>query len=242
MSAIPKRRKSVRRAEILAAATEVFLEKSFEQASVAEIAARADCVEGTLYAYFRNKRDLFDEVLTAFYDRLIADIEPRFASIDDTGDRLRFLIGRHLQIAVDDPAMSPVLAREASGRADYFGSRLHALNRRYTQFMMQTLRDGVARGDLRADLDVQMARDFVFGGMEHALRSRIGRGRRFDAPKVAREMTRMLMNGWAPAPTVPATGKPARRGTAATDIDPLGRLEQRVRRIERRLEQRGDDR
>jgi TetR/AcrR family transcriptional regulator, fatty acid metabolism regulator protein len=235
MSAIPKRRKAVRRAEILAAATEVFLEKPFEGASVAEIAARADCVEGTIYTYFRSKRDLFDAVLTAFYDRLIADIEPRFASIDDTGDRLRFLIARHLQIAIDDPAMAPVLAREASARSDYFGSRLHGLNRRYTQFMMMTLRDGVARGELRSDLDLQMARDFVFGGLEHAIRSRLGRERRFDAPRIAREMASMLLQGWAaPAPS-------AIRSSVLTAQD-FGDLEQRVSRIERELQRRtGDD-
>ena len=60
---MPRRRKSVRRAEILAAAREVFSVKPFESASVSEIAGRAGCVEGTLYTYFRNKRDLFDSVL-----------------------------------------------------------------------------------------------------------------------------------------------------------------------------------
>ena len=238
MSAIPKRRKAVRRAEILAAATEVFLEKAFDQASVAEIASRADCVEGTLYTYFRNKRDLFDEVLTAFYDRLIADIEPRFASLDGTGDRLRFLIARHLQIATDDPAMSPLLAREATARADYFGSRLYALNRRYAQFMMQTLRDGVARGELRADLDLQMARDMVFGGMEHTIRNLVGRGRRFDAPKIAREMARMLLGGWAASPE--AAARIAGDAAAAQD-NPLDRLEARIRRLERELGNRRQD-
>lgn len=219
MTVLPKRRKAVRRAEILAAAREVFIGKRFEDASVAEIAARADCVEGTIYAYFRNKRDLFDAVLTDVYDGLIADIEPRFAAIDGTADRLRFLIARHLQIAVDDPGISAMLGREARGGQPYFGSKLHALNRRYVRFMSRTLADGVARGELRADLDTATARDFVFGGLEHRIRDLVGRGRRIDPARMAREITAMLLEGFGARP-------------AARDPDPLDRIEARLARLE----------
>jgi AcrR family transcriptional regulator len=227
MTALPRRRKAVRRTEILAAAREVFIGKRFEDASVAEIAARADCVEGTIYAYFRNKRDLFDAVLTEAYDALIADIEPRFQSIDGTADRLRFLIARHLQIAVDDPGLSTMLGREARGGEPYFGSRLHALNRRYVQFMTRTLSDGVARGELRADLDLALARDFVFGGLEHRARDLVGRGRRIEPVRMAREIATLLLDGFA-----------ARRPPAA-DAAPLERIEARLARLEGELRDRG---
>jgi AcrR family transcriptional regulator len=225
MTALPRRRKAVRRAEILAAAREVFIARRFEDASVAEIAARADCVEGTLYTYFRNKRDLFDAVLTDVYDALIADIEPRFASLDGTADRLRFLIARHLQIAVDDPGVSAMLGREARGGQPYFGSKLHALNRRYVQFMTRTLSDGVDRGELRADLDLAMARDFVFGGLEHRVRDLLGRGRRIEPARMAREMTALLLEGFG-------------QRTAPVAEAPLERIEARLARLEGELRSR----
>src|SRR5690606_27416048 len=139
----PRRRKAARRAEILAAARQVFLERAFDEAAISEIAARAGCVEGTIYTYFRGKRDLFDAVLAEFYDRLVADIEPRLASISGTRDRLTYLIARHLQIVIDDPAFARLIVRESRGQSLYFGSKLHALNRRYAQFLQNALRDGV---------------------------------------------------------------------------------------------------
>jgi AcrR family transcriptional regulator len=226
MTALPRRRKAVRRAEILGAAREVFIAKRFDDASVAEIAAKADCVEGTIYAYFRNKRDLFDAVLTDVYDALIADIEPRFAALDGTADRLRFLIARHLQIAVDDPGISTMLGREARGGQPYFGSKLHDLNRRYVRFMTRTLADGVARGDLRADLDLAMARDFVFGGLEHRVRDLIGRGRRIEPARMAREITALLLQGFGPRPAPAAQA-------------PLERIEARLAALEGELRSRG---
>ena len=221
MIALPKRRKSVRRAEILAAARAVFLDQPYEQASITQIAERAACVVGTIYGYFDSKRALFDAVLAAFYDDLIADIEPRFALIEGTADRLRFLVARHLQITLDDAAWLKLLDREARGGEAYFGSKLHQLNRRYAQFLTRTLEDGIARGELRADLNPQMARDFLFGGLEHWVRNSVGRGRRNDPPALAREIVAMLLDGWA-AP------QPARAAA------PWQQLEARVARLEGR--------
>jgi len=224
MTVLPRRRKSVRRAEILAAAREVFLALPYEQASINQIAERAGCVVGTIYGYFEHKRALFDAVLTEFYDELIADIEPRFAVIESTADRLRFLVARHLQITLDDASWLKVLSREARGDESYFGSKLHGLNRRYAQFITRTLADGIERGELRADLDPQLARDFLFGGLEHWVRNTVGRGKPADPVRSAREIVRMLLGGWsAEAPAVRAA--PAWQ-----------RLESRIARLEGSLQ------
>ena len=220
----PKRRKAVRRAEILAAARQVFLAQPYEQASITQIAEQAGCVVGTIYTYFKHKRDLLDAVLTAFYDELIADIEPRFAVIEGTADRLRFLVARHLQITVDDAAWLKLLAREARGDDSYFGTTLHGLNRRYAQFVTRTLADGVARGDLRPDLDLALARDFLFGGLEHWVRNTVGRGRPSDPATMARQVVQMLLAGWEAAPTRTATSAPAWQ-----------QLESRIAELEHRL-------
>jgi AcrR family transcriptional regulator len=192
----PRRRKSARRAEILAAARAVFAAKPFDAASISEIAARAECVEGTIYTYFRNKRDLFDAVLAQFYDELIADIEPRFESIQGTRDRLSFLIARHLQIAMHEPGVAQMIIRESRGHSVYFGSKLHALNRRYSRFLLQTLTEGIDRGELRADLQPAMARDLVFGGLEHWVWNELGRHRGIEPAKAAGEIVALLCDGW----------------------------------------------
>jgi AcrR family transcriptional regulator len=221
--ALPKRRKAVRRAEILAAARQVFLAQPYEQASITQIAAGAGCVVGTIYSYFKHKRDLLDAVLTTFYDELIADIEPRFAVIEGTADRLRFLVARHLQITVDDPAWLTLLAHEARADDRYFGSTLHGLNRRYALYVTRTLTDGVARGELRADLDIALARDFLFGGLEHWVRNTVGRGRPSDPAAVARQIVQMQLAGWAGDVEGPA------------DAPAWQRLEARVASLEAQL-------
>ena len=56
-----------RRGQILNAAAKVFAEKGYQRATVKEVAALAGVAPGTIYLYFKNKRDL----LLAIADQLI---------------------------------------------------------------------------------------------------------------------------------------------------------------------------
>jgi len=61
---VPKtRRGEQRRAQILAAAEDVFSEKGFMTASIADITRRAGTAQGTFYIYFESKDQLFREVM-----------------------------------------------------------------------------------------------------------------------------------------------------------------------------------
>ena len=208
---LPRRRKAARRSEILAAARDCFSARPYDETSISEIAAAAGCVEGTIYTYFRNKRELFDAVLADFFDRLVADVEPRITLIHATRDRIRFLIERHLRIALDDPGLGALVVREARSPGAYFGSKLHALNRRYSRFLLETLEDGVRRGELRPDIDPAMARDLVFGGLEHWTFNERGRRRSFDPTAVADRLVGLLLDGWACSGATVPTSLPSRR-------------------------------
>lgn len=222
-AALPRRRKAARSSEILTAAREVFTARSYEEASISEIAALAGCVEGTIYTYFRNKRELLDAVLAAFFDALVDDVAPRLDAIHGTRDRLRFLVARHLQISLDDPALGALIVRESRRQGAYFGSKLHELNRRYSRFLQQTLEEGVRRGELRADLNCALARDLIFGGLEHWAFNERGRRRAFEPAAVADTIVGMLLDGWAASP----------------QDAPLAVLSRRVDRLEASLRQTG---
>ena len=49
--------------DIVAAARKVFIERGFDAASTAEIAANAGVAEGTIYKYFESKRDVLLAVI-----------------------------------------------------------------------------------------------------------------------------------------------------------------------------------
>ncbi len=70
-----ERERLLRRSEILAAAREVFALKGFAEATLDEIAEKAEFGKGTLYNYFASKEELFAAVITEGYNHVVEVLE-----------------------------------------------------------------------------------------------------------------------------------------------------------------------
>lgn len=175
-------RKRLPRAErmdaIMAAARTTFSDKGYEAAVMADIAAQAGLSEAALYKFFSSKRDLFISVIEQWYDELIAQIEAELPNIDGALPRLEFLLQQHLRTFADEPGLCRAMLQEARTMPDYVGGRFQECNRRYTGFMLKTLKAGAAEGVVRNDLPAVFLRDAIFGAVEHhAFGYLTGRGR-----------------------------------------------------------------
>ncbi|HET9159995.1 MAG TPA: TetR/AcrR family transcriptional regulator C-terminal domain-containing protein, partial [Caulobacteraceae bacterium] len=99
------------------------------------------------------------------------------------------------------------------------GSAFHRLNRRYAHLVEQVVTDGVAAGEIRADVDARMVRDLFFGGLEHAGWRMVATGSKLDIVSLAESLTSHLFLGIAPK--------------QANDL--VGRLTDLVERLERKV-------
>ena len=127
----------------------------------------------------------------------------------------------NLRTVRDDTPLARLVFLEVRAHDDYAGSSLHALNRRYTALLGGVLAEGVAAGELRADVPARVVRDMVYGGLEHlSWRHLTGRGR-LDIDREADDMLRLLWDGIA---------TPARRDR---DEPALAELRVQVQRLER---------
>ena len=206
-----------RASEILTAAREIFLKKGFERASVGEIATKVGVVESLVYAYFPSKRDLLNEVLRGMYEPLIRDIDAGFSRLQGLRSRLRFLVWRHLRVYIEEPQLTRLVLHEVRTGPEYFSSMLHDLQVRYIEFLMLTLREAIASGELPRDTDVEMVRSMVYGGIEHRMWATLfGRGT-INVEAMADRYTAMVLS----AITTP--------GATASDDD----IERRLTRLER---------
>lgn len=71
------RKKQLTRRTIAEAAKHLFLERGFEQVSVAEVARAADVSEQTVFNYFPSKEDLVYERMDTFEHELLAAVRER---------------------------------------------------------------------------------------------------------------------------------------------------------------------
>ncbi len=181
--------------EILVAARDVFCDKGYEATAVAEIAARLGVVEGTIYKYFSTKRDLLLKVLEHWYEQLFGDYARDLAGVGGHRARLRLLVWRHLRTVRDWPLLCRLMFREIRSEDDYQGTALHAMNRRYTQFLMDVIAEGQAAQEFRTDLPLSLLRDLVYGGIEHCTWNYVnGRGG-LDIDALADQITAVVCDG-----------------------------------------------
>ena len=54
---------SIKRQQIIDAATKVFAEKGYQDTKIDEVASRADVAKGSVYLYFKSKEELFEEMM-----------------------------------------------------------------------------------------------------------------------------------------------------------------------------------
>lgn len=189
------RRRQQRESEILAAAREVFLDKGFERALVSEIAARVGVVEGLVFRYFPSKRNLLNEVMHALYEPLISDVGEGFTRISGLRGRLRFIIWRHIRVYTETPGMARLVLHEVRTGPEYIGSGLHDLHVQYTNFLRQTLSQAIADGEIAADVQFEMVRSMLYGGLEHMMWPVLYGGRSVNVDTLADRFTDSLLHG-----------------------------------------------
>jgi AcrR family transcriptional regulator len=128
-----KRRSSLeRREEILEVALSVLAERGYRGASMREIAVRAQASKETLYAWFGNKKGLFEELVRWQAERVDSVIAPSLEGDDDEPSEVlrsfalelqRLLLGERAVVinraaiseATSDPTFARVLATQGRG-------------------------------------------------------------------------------------------------------------------------------
>jgi AcrR family transcriptional regulator len=145
----------------------VFCKRGYADASIAEIAAEAGIAEGTIYKFFDSKRQLVMRVIELWYESMLAEFAKNLSGISGARNKVRFIVWRHLSSLKQDLDVARLCLHEARYSRDYYQSEVYQLNRRYTHFLLDACREGVANGEFRADTPITLVRDLIFGGIDH---------------------------------------------------------------------------
>ena len=95
-----------------------------------------------------------------------------------------------------------------------------ALNRRYTSVLLQALSDGIKTGRFRTDLDPRLARDMIYGLIEHTWLRHAVRGTPMDVDQLTESIFSMIEVTLVPtAPTADGlSGEVDRLATIVRDL------------------------
>jgi AcrR family transcriptional regulator len=157
-----------RRADMLAAAADVFARKGYDGAQMAEIASAAEVSLASLYAQFRGKDEIYEAVIEDGAARTFAVLRERVDPVEDPGQALLVLIDTLFECLERDIALLRLILSGSMG----IPWRIRANQRsratdEITTWVMATCRRAVRRGGLRG-LDGPSLAHALMGGVLRA--------------------------------------------------------------------------
>ena len=184
-----------KRDAILRAAIDVFAERGFFNAQVADVARVAGVAAGTVYLYFKSK----DDLLVSIFERSMREglTLGRATVIDlrDPGERLRRLARAHLARLGADRNLAIVFQVELR-QSTKFMERLSAtLLRDYLGLIREAIADGQRGGLFRADVKATAMAKMLFGALDEMATNWILSRRRYSLEADADTVVDLFING-----------------------------------------------
>jgi AcrR family transcriptional regulator len=237
LMAAPKARKTAsgygahrerQRRRILDAASKLFDERGIDRVTMAEITGASGVQPSTMYQYFSSKDDIVWAILGAVIEERSG---PAAAAMKDAPNALGRITAL-LEMMADDLTHKPEKVRfmaqfDAMYARDWPVERLLSLESQIHpepfQFFSELIREGIADGSLRADLDPELTMHAVMNAVVGAQRRLASLGSKVETEygkpvdELLRESIRVLLLGLR-GPGVSAGLEKAKRKNGKTGI------------------------
>jgi AcrR family transcriptional regulator len=182
----------------------VLRERGSEQFLTSEVAERCGVSEGTIYKYFKTKRELLAKVAEEWFEEFLTE-EPPPSPDQPIRDRLFHVIWRNLSSIRREPALTRFVLMELRADPQYRQMPVYEQSRRFAKMVMDVVEDGVIRGELRADLPLKLIRDMIFGSIEHQTWAYLRGEGDFSVEESASGITDIVMHGISKISVDPTT-------------------------------------
>ena len=184
-----------KRDAILRAAIDVFAERGYFNAQVADVARAAGVAAGTVYLYFKSK----DDLLVSIFERSMRDglalSRTAVADLGDPGERLRRLARGHLARLGSDRKLAIVFQVELRQSTKFMERFSSTLLRDYLGLIRQAIADGQRDGVFRTDIKPTAAAKMLFGALDEMATNWILSRRRYSLEADADAVVDLFING-----------------------------------------------
>jgi TetR/AcrR family fatty acid metabolism transcriptional regulator len=195
-----------KREVILDAAIQVFAQRGYHGSRVSDIAREAGIAYGLVYHYFRNKEEILHTIFEERWGGFLEAVEAIATSKTSAEDKLVSVAALILNAYRLRPAWVKVLVLEIQRSSRVTDPEQIRAVGRFFQLVAKILRSGQEAGELRRDLDPDVACYVFIGALELVITSLVLRVIRLDEPeadareyylKVARTVVEICLRGLA---------------------------------------------
>ena len=184
-----------KRDAILRAAIDVFAERGYFNAQVADVARAAGVAAGTVYLYFESKDDLLVSIFERSMRDGLASGRAAVADLRDPRERLLRLARGHLARLGQDRNLAIVFQVELRQSTKFMERFSSTLLRDYLGLIREAIADGQRDGVFRADLKPTAAAKMLFGALDEMATNWILSRRRYSLDADADAVVDLFING-----------------------------------------------
>jgi TetR/AcrR family fatty acid metabolism transcriptional regulator len=191
-----RRRSGDKERKILNAATKVFARDGFHGAKISRIASEAGVATGSVYLYFRNKESILHQLFARLWRQLHEEfegvvhqpaLEPR--------EKVEQIIDRILDQFSKDPSLALLFVNEQHQLLRQGTGEFMQYYVDFLQLGERVVREGIARGDFRSEIDPRIFTNLVFGATRQLLHQWARAPRQFPLDTVRHEIKSVFLNG-----------------------------------------------
>jgi TetR/AcrR family fatty acid metabolism transcriptional regulator len=194
-AAAPLQPAADKREAILKAATRVFARGGFFQSQVADVAREAGVAAGTVYLYFRSKDDLLVSLFERTMREAIAEGRAALDGVVEPRERLTRLARLHLERLGRDRDLAVVFQVELRQSTKFMERFSSTYLRDYLGLIRDTLAQGQAAGQFRADINATIAAKVFFGALDEMATNWMLSRRRYSLPAQVDAIVDLFING-----------------------------------------------
>lgn len=160
-----------KRSRFIEAALVEFSSRPYDQASISRIVSTLGIAKGSVYQYFKDKRDLFTWLIEEANRKKIAVVTEQPPPAEaDVFSRLRWMYLQGLRFQARHPRWARIGLRAMEPSLDPQISALRQTHHRMAQgFLREQLLAGQAEGSVRSDLDLDAVVPIIQGMLTEGL-------------------------------------------------------------------------
>jgi AcrR family transcriptional regulator len=196
-----------KRERILAEATQLFFERTFQGASIESIAERLNVTKPFIYTYFSSKHEILEAVYDRSVQNLLNGVEEIFSEDRPPEEQLRRLVEFYVRQNVESQQLTAVFLNEERNLRPESLEQFRTQHRQFDSRLTGLIKLGIKSGVFKVN-DPKIASLSISGMVRWVHRWYNPKGRK-SVDEICAEIANLALNlvGYLPAPAPKPRGK-----------------------------------
>lgn len=156
--------------DILEAAIKVFAKNGFHQSRISQITEEANVATGSVYLYFKNKKEILLKIFDTLWNNLSADFvnlssQTKLNPIEKLDGMVDILFDRF----IENPSLAIVFVNEQNHLIQNGENEFTTFYQEFLDKGVELVKEGINQKLLWADADLTFFKFFIFGAVRNLL-------------------------------------------------------------------------